>query len=44
MAEEGVPMSKIAQYLGHSNDKVTQKVYARYSPEFMKDAAAALEL
>jgi integrase len=44
MAEDGVPMAKIAQYLGHSNDKVTQRVYARFSPEFMKDAAAALEL
>jgi len=44
MAEGGVSMSKIAQYLGHDNDKTTQRIYARFSPEFQKDAAAALEL
>jgi integrase len=44
MAEGGVSMSKIAQYLGHDNDKTTQRIYARFSPEFQKDAAAVLEL
>lgn len=43
MAEAGVSMSVIAQYLGHNNDKITQKVYARFSPGFMADAAKALE-
>lgn len=43
MAKADVPMQKIAQYLGHTSTKVTEKVYARYSPSFMRDAAAALE-
>jgi integrase len=43
MAKRDVPMQKIAQYLGHTSSKVTEKVYARYSPSFMRDAAAALE-
>lgn len=43
MAKADVPMQKIAQYLGHTSSRVTEKVYARYSPSFMKDAAAALE-
>jgi integrase len=43
MAEANVPMQKIAQFLGHSSSKVTERVYARYSPTFMQDAAAALE-
>jgi len=43
MAKADVPMQKIAQYLGHTSSKVTEKVYARYSPSFMRDAAAALE-
>lgn len=43
MAEAGTPMSEIAQYLGHDNDRVTQRVYARYSPEHLRGAAAALE-
>lgn len=44
MAENGVPMSEIAQYLGHTNTRITEKVYARYSPEYLKKAAGALEL
>lgn len=43
MAEKGVPMSMIAQYLGHSDDRITQRVYARYSPDYLRQAAAALE-
>jgi integrase len=43
MAQADVPMSKIAQFLGHSTTRVTERTYARYSPSFMKDAAAALE-
>lgn len=43
MAEAGVPMDEIAQYLGHSNSKVTFSTYARYSPEHLKRAASALD-
>lgn len=43
MAKADVPMQKIAQYLGHTSSKVTERVYARYSPSFMRDAADALE-
>lgn len=43
MAEAGVPMSKISQYLGHSNTMVTERVYARFAPGHMADAAAVLE-
>jgi integrase len=44
MAEAGVPMDEIAQYLGHSNIDITRKVYARFSPDYLKKAAKALEL
>lgn len=43
MAESGIAMSEIAQYLGHSNPTTTYRVYARYSPEYLKKAASALE-
>ncbi len=43
MAEAGRPMSEIAQYLGHSDSRVTERVYARYSPDYLRQAAAALE-
>lgn len=43
MAQADVPMQKIAQFLGHTSTRVTEHTYARYSPRFMEDAAAALE-
>lgn len=44
MAEAGVPMSEISQYLGHTSTRVTEQVYARYSPRYLRGAAASLEL
>lgn len=44
MAAAGIPMQKISQYLGHSNTSVTERIYARYAPDHMYDAAAALEI
>jgi integrase len=43
MAAAGIPMQKIAQYLGHSNTSQTERVYARYAPDHLRDAADALE-
>lgn len=44
MAEGGVPMSEIAQYLGHSNTSITERIYARYSPDYLRNAARHLEI
>lgn len=43
MAQANVPMQKISQYLAHTSTTVTERVYARYSPGFMRDASAALD-
>ena len=43
MAAAGVPMERIAQMLGHSNLAVTYHVYARFAPEHLAEAAAALD-
>jgi integrase len=43
MAEEGVPMSEISQYLGHASTAVTERVYARYSPNHLRRAASVLD-
>jgi len=43
MAAAGVPMSKIAQYLGHTSTEVTERTYARYAPDHMRDAAEVLD-
>lgn len=44
MAEAGVPIPEIAQYLGHSNPMITFRVYAKYSPDHLRRAASALEI
>ncbi len=44
MAESGVPMSEISQYLGHNSTETTERVYARYSPEYLRRAAGVLNL
>ncbi len=43
MAEAGVPMEEIGQYLGHSSAEITRRVYARYSPDHLRKAASALD-
>lgn len=43
MAESGVSMAEIAQFLGHSSESVTYRVYARFSPDHLRRAAGALE-
>lgn len=44
MAEAGVPMDVIAQYLGHSSPAITASVYARFSPDYLREAARAVEV
>jgi integrase len=44
MAENGVPMSEISQYLGHNSTETTERVYARYSPDYLRKAAGVLNL
>lgn len=43
MAEAGVSMAEIAQYLGHADSRITESVYARFSPDHLRRAADALE-
>lgn len=38
-AEAGVSMPKLAQFMGHDDDRTTQKHYARFSPEFLTEVA-----
>lgn len=42
MVENGVPLLEIAQYLGHTDPKVTYRVYSRFSPGHLATAAKAL--
>jgi hypothetical protein len=44
MAENGRSKEEIQQFLGHSDINVTRKIYARFSPNYLKEAAQALEI
>jgi integrase len=43
LAEEGRPMAEIAQYMGHTDSRITEREYARFSPEYLAGTANALE-
>jgi integrase len=43
MVEGGIPMSEVSQFLGHENERITAQVYARFSPTYLRQAAAVLE-
>lgn len=43
MAEAGIPMAEISQYLGHSNSMITERVYACFSPSHLQSAAKAVD-
>ncbi|MEJ7933685.1 site-specific integrase [Sphingobium sp. AN558] len=42
MAEANTPFSQIAQFLGHTDSRITERVYSRFSPSFLAGAAEAL--
>ncbi|MCR6637109.1 site-specific integrase [Devosia sp.] len=44
MAESGIAITEIAQFLGHTDPRITYRVYARFSPEYLRKAASALNV
>lgn len=38
----GIPMDQIARLLGHKNQALTARVYAKYSPDYLRAAVGAL--
>jgi len=44
MAAAGVPMTRIAAVLGHSDSRTTERIYARLAPGFLRDAVDTLDL
>jgi integrase len=42
MAEDGIPMIQIARYLGHTTETTTTRVYAKFSPDYLRTAADSL--
>ena len=44
MRMNGVKLEDIQDFLGHTDIRVTQRIYARFSPDYLSEAADALEL
>ena len=44
MAEAGISMKEIADFLGHGDSRISEKVYAKFSPDRLRSAASALEV
>jgi integrase len=42
MAMDGVPLAEISRYLGHSSEKLTETVYAKHTPEYLRRASDSL--
>lgn len=42
-AEAGISMAEIAQFLGHDDDRTTQKHYSRFSPDYLVRVANAIQ-
>lgn len=41
--EGGATIDEVAQFLGHTDSRITYRVYARYSPDYQKRVTDALE-
>jgi len=42
LAQKSVPMIQISRLLGHKSTAITEKVYAKFSPEFCREAVSNL--
>jgi integrase len=42
-AGQGVSMAKLAQFMGHDDDSVTQRHYAKFQPDHLMDVANAVQ-
>ena len=42
LAQKNVPIPQIARILGHSNSQITERVYAKFSPDFCRQAVEHL--
>lgn len=44
MVSKGVPIHMVSQYMGHETSSITERVYARFAPNHLRQAADALNL
>lgn len=44
MAQDGVPLEQIAEYMGHEDINTTRRHYAKFHPAYLQKAAQSLEI
>lgn len=44
LAQKNVPMPQISRLLGHRSTVITERVYAKFSPEFCRTAVSYLNV
>jgi hypothetical protein len=42
MVQRGIPIEQVARVLGHKDPRVNWRTYAKHSPNYLRDAIAAL--
>ena len=43
MVSAGIPITQVAQYLGHSNTAITFATYGRFAPDHLIEATEVLD-
>ena len=44
LVRKGVPIIEVAKLLGHRDSRITEKVYAKFSPDYLKNATGKLSI
>ena len=44
LVQDRVPIIEIAKLLGHKDSRITEKVYAKFGPDYLKKAVSSLSL
>ncbi|WP_374633960.1 tyrosine-type recombinase/integrase [Ferrovibrio sp.] len=42
MVQAGVPIAKVAGYLGHRDSRTTERVYGHHAPDYLQEGSAAI--
>ena len=44
LVRDGVPIIEVAKLLGHKDSRITEKVYAKFSPDYLNNAVSKLTI
>ena len=44
LVRDGVPLIEVAKLLGHRDSRITEQVYAKFAPDYLKNAIGKLSI